>query len=190
MDEASTPAVSKPKEPGKDFLVVGLGGSAGAIPAFREFFKHVPAESGMAFVVILHLSPEHDSKLAEILQASSVLPVMQVREQIDVKPDKVYVIPPNQSLTMEDGALVPSPIGGPEERRAPVDIFFRTLGEAHESRAVCVIMSISTMRPRSGRWSFCTSLSSRRGACCSGPPRRRTGESALLARRQGGPSLP
>ena len=141
MTDASDFAGSPAAELRKDFLVVGLGGSAGAIPPFREFFRNVPPDSGMAYVVILHLSPEHESRLAEVLQGSSAIPVTQVRERVKVEPNHVYVIPPNQSLAMVDGTLVLSPMAGFEERRAPVDIFFRTLGEAHDSRAVCVILS-------------------------------------------------
>src|SRR5829696_6182197 len=114
----------------QDFLVVGLGASAGGIHAFKEFFERVPANSGMAYVVILHLSPDHDSRLAEVLQFSASIPVTQVTATVRIEPDHVYVIPPNQSLSIEDGALHLSEITGVEERRAPVDIFFRTLAEA------------------------------------------------------------
>ena len=124
-----------------DFLIVGLGASAGGIKAFKEFFASVPAASGMAYVVILHLSPEHESRLAEVLQVSAQIPVTQVTEAVKIKPDHVYVIPPNQSLSMSDGTLKLSDVTRIEERRAPVDIFFRTLGEAHRSRAVCVVLS-------------------------------------------------
>src|SRR5262245_14555936 len=86
------------EESGDNFMVVGLGASAGWIKAFKEFFTQVPADSGMAYVVILHLSPEHESKLAEILQLSSEIPVTQVRGTVRIKPNQVYVIPPNQSL--------------------------------------------------------------------------------------------
>jgi two-component system CheB/CheR fusion protein len=124
-----------------DFLVVGLGASAGGIRAFREFFASVPAKSGMAYVVILHLSPEHESRLAEVLQVSAQVPVTQVTEAVRIEPDHVYVIPPNKSLSMVDGSLKVSDVTRVEERRAPVDIFFRTLGESHHSRAVCVVLS-------------------------------------------------
>jgi two-component system, chemotaxis family, CheB/CheR fusion protein len=136
--EIATSAVLHEKS---DFLIVGLGGSAGSIPSFREFFRHVPPDSGMAYVVILHLSPEYESHLAEVLQATASIPVMQVREQQKVEPNHVYVIPPNQSLALSDSTLVLSEMTGFAERRAPVDIFFRTLADTHESRAVCVVMS-------------------------------------------------
>lgn len=91
-------AEPSPAAKGSDLLVVGLGASAGGIKAFREFFAQVPANSGMAYVVILHLSPEHDSKLAEILQHVALIPVTQVKETVKIEPDHVYVIPPNKSL--------------------------------------------------------------------------------------------
>jgi len=115
----------------EEFLIVGLGASAGGIRAFREFFRHVPENSGAAYVVILHLSPEHDSRLAEVLQVATTMPVRQVQDRVSVEPDHVYVIPPSQSLEMMDGFLALSPLLRLEERRAPVDIFFRTLAETH-----------------------------------------------------------
>ena len=124
-----------------DLVIVGLGGSAGSIPAFREFFRNVPADSDMAYVVVLHLSPEHESHLADVLQGMTTLPVTQVQKTVKVEPNHVYVIPPNKSLAMSDGTLLLSEITGFEERRAPIDIFFRTLADTHDSRAVGVILS-------------------------------------------------
>src|SRR3712207_1603280 len=124
------PALSESKI-GDGFMVVGLGASAGGIHAFREFFANVPERSGMAYVVILHLSPDHDSRLAEVLQGTTTMPVTQVNEAVRIAPDHVYVIPPNQSLSVLDGSLVLSDMTRVEERRAPVDIFFRTLADSH-----------------------------------------------------------
>ncbi|HEV2863495.1 MAG TPA: CheR family methyltransferase, partial [Pyrinomonadaceae bacterium] len=125
----------------KEFLVVGLGASAGGITALREFFENVPADSGMAYVVILHLSPDHDSQLAAVLQSATAIPVTQVEDRVRVAPDHVYVIPPNKSLEVKDGLLVLSDVTSSEVRRAPVDIFFRTLAESHGARAVSVVLS-------------------------------------------------
>ena len=125
----------------KDFLVVGLGASAGGIQALKEFFMNVTSDSGIAYVVILHMSPEHESKLAEILQVTSAIPVTQVRTRIKVVPNHVYVISPHQNLSMTDGHLAPSHMIGVEERRSPVDLFFRTLAETNDRRAVSVILS-------------------------------------------------
>ena len=125
----------------EDFLIVGLGASAGGIQALKEFFAHVPKDSGIAYVVILHMSPEHESKLAEVLQVSASIPVIQVRQGAAVKPDHVYVIPPNQNLAMTDGHLSLTNMIAAQERRSPVDLFFRTLAETNDSRAVSVILS-------------------------------------------------
>src|SRR5215210_8512356 len=126
---------------GDDFLVVGLGASAGGIKAFKEFFAHVPRESGMAYVVILHLTPEHESHLAEVLQVATEMPVMQVSGSVRIEPNHIYVIPPNKSMAMNDGNLALSEVKRIEERRAPVDIFFRTLADSKNSRAVSVVLS-------------------------------------------------
>src|SRR5262245_54050752 len=78
--------------------VVGLGASAGGIRALKEFFAHVPAETGIAWVVILHLSPDHESKLSEVLQTTAPMRVTQVTERAHIQPDHVYVVSPNKSL--------------------------------------------------------------------------------------------
>src|SRR5215207_6467545 len=85
--------------------VVGLGGSAGSIAALQRFFEAMPSTSGMAFVVVLHLSPEHDSLLGEILQRSTSMPVAQARDGEPVLADHVYVIPPAKHLTMTNSHL-------------------------------------------------------------------------------------
>ena len=123
------------------FLVVGLGASAGGVQALRAFFQHAPADPLIAYVIILHLSPDHDSQLAQVLQAVTRLPVAQVTEKVAVAPGHIYVVSPNQHLTMEAGFIVPSPNLRVEDRRAPVDIFFRTLGDTYGPRAVCVVLS-------------------------------------------------
>ena len=130
-----------PGNVGDGFMVVGIGASAGGIGALKVFFENVPDGSGMAYVVILHLSPEHDSRLAEVLRQSTRMPVAQVTGPVKVEPEHIYVIPPNRSLLMQDGSLVLSDVTCVEERRAPVDIFFRTLAESHGARAACVVLS-------------------------------------------------
>lgn len=123
------------------FLITGIGASAGGIQALKEFFKHVPQNSGIAYVVILHLSPNHDSQLAQVLQVVSQIPVLQVKEKTKIESNHIYVVPPNQHLIIEDGFIAPSINTRVEDRRAPVDIFFRNLADTHGSRAVCVVLS-------------------------------------------------
>lgn len=124
-----------------DFMIVGLGASAGGIQALQEFFRNVPENSGMAYVVILHLSPDHDSKLAQVLQLETAMPVTQVKEKVVINPDHVYVVPPDRHLTMEAEYIAVTPNINIEERRAPVDIFFRTLADQHGPRAISVVLS-------------------------------------------------
>ena len=124
-----------------DFLAVGIGASAGGIKALKTFFANMPPDPGMAFVVILHLSPKHESTLAAILQAETSLSVMQVTETVKVEPNYVYVIPPNKNLAMVDGVITltePEPTRG---TRVAIDLFFRTLANAYESNAVCIVLS-------------------------------------------------
>jgi hypothetical protein len=123
------------------FLIVGIGASAGGVQALQEFFRNVPADAGIAWVVILHLSPDHDSQLTNVLQAETALPVIKVSEKVKIEPDHVYVVPPNQHLVMEDGNIVPLANMKTEDRRAPVDIFFRHLADTQGPRAVSVILS-------------------------------------------------
>ncbi|HMF98645.1 MAG TPA: CheR family methyltransferase [Vicinamibacterales bacterium] len=137
MEESATDA--RPED--RLLLVVGIGASAGGIKALKEFFSHVAPDSGIAYVVILHLSPDHDSKLAEVLQTTAPMPVSQVTAATPITPDHVYVVPPNKSLEIADGTLIISEITRPEQRRAPVDVFFRALADSHGSRSVCVVMS-------------------------------------------------
>lgn len=123
------------------FPLVGIGASAGGLQALQQFFAQMPADSGMAFVVILHLSPIHESSAAAVLQTATAMPVLQVTEAVNVLPDHVYVIPPAQDLSMADGTLRLEQRDGPGERRAPVDLFFRTLASSHGQYAAAIVLS-------------------------------------------------
>lgn len=123
------------------FPVVGIGASAGGLQALRAFFENTPADCGMAFVVIMHLSPSHESKADRILQTSTTMPVMQVVGPIPIEKNRVYVIPPALDLTMNDGYLR---LSKPERERGPhvaIDLFLRTLADVHGTHASAVILS-------------------------------------------------
>jgi two-component system, chemotaxis family, CheB/CheR fusion protein len=122
-------------------LVVGFGASAGGIRALAEFFRHISAADPIAYVVILHLSPDHESRLAEILQQTAPVPVTQVVETTRLEPARVYVVSPNRQLRIADGTLVVEPTTTFQERKAPVDLFFRALADAYGRRAVAVVLS-------------------------------------------------
>ena len=121
--------------------LVGLGASAGGIEALKEFFRAVPADSGAAYVVILHLSPDHDSQLAEVLSRTAAIPVTQVIERVIIEADHAYVVPPNKLLRIDRESIVVDAMARPEDRKAPVDMFFRSLADAQGSAATCVVLS-------------------------------------------------
>src|SRR5262245_48162537 len=122
-------------------LVVGLGASAGGIRALKEFFVQTPPTTGMTFVVILHLSPGHESRLAEVLQTATRMAVTQAHGDVVMVPDHVYVIPPSANLAITDTHLAVSPFDPAQHKVAPIDFFFRTLAEAYGPKAVAVVLS-------------------------------------------------
>lgn len=131
----------KRRDPSEPVAVVGLGASAGGVAVLQRFFSEMSPESGLAFVVVMHLSPEHESNLANVIKHKTSMPVMQVMEPVKVKPNHVYVIPPNHQLTFEDSTLHLVPPQQAPGRRVTIDLFFRTLAQAYGQRAVGVILS-------------------------------------------------
>jgi two-component system, chemotaxis family, CheB/CheR fusion protein len=132
---------SPPADESKKFLVAGIGATAGGIGALREFFSHVRANSSVAYVVIMHLSPEHASNLSSVLQNQTTVPVTEVTATIRIEPNRIYVIPPNKYLMVEDGVIE---LTEPERRRGShtsIDLCFRTLAEAHGKDAVAIVLS-------------------------------------------------
>ncbi len=121
--------------------VVGLGGSAGSYEALQKFLTKLPASTGAAYVVVVHLSPEHDSVLAKILQRFTPLPVLQVSEALKLQPDHVYVIPPAKLFAMTDGVLQAHDMPRHKGRHVTVDLFFRTLAETHGPKATAIVLS-------------------------------------------------
>jgi two-component system CheB/CheR fusion protein len=124
-----------------DFPVVGIGASAGGLQAIKLFFENMPQDNGMAFVIILHLSPDHESIADKIIQESTQMPVLQVTETVPIEKNRVYVISPAQRLTLNDGFLEVSPPESRESRHASIDLFFRDLANVHRERAFCVVLS-------------------------------------------------
>lgn len=121
--------------------VVGIGGSAGSIAALHQLLEHTPPGSGLAFVVILHLSPDHESELARLLQKSTPMPVVQVRETVRMQPDTVYVIPPRKAMRTVDNQLQLLDLPAERQRHVVVDTFFRALAETHGPHATAVVLS-------------------------------------------------
>ncbi len=128
--------------PGYGMLpLVGLGGSAGSIGAIQEFFKSMPADSGMAFVVILHLSPDHVSTLPEMFQRSTTMRVVAATDGTAVEANCVYVIPAGKHLSSTDSHLRLTEAAHPNGKRVAVDLFFRTLADTHGPRSVAIVLS-------------------------------------------------
>jgi two-component system CheB/CheR fusion protein len=123
------------------FPVVGIGASAGGFEAFGEMLSALPADTGMAFVLILHLDPTHESMLAPLLSRKSALPVSQVTEGTAVEPNHVYVIPPNARMGIQRGRLNLLQRPAPGEKNMPIDYFFQSLAESCKDSAVGVILS-------------------------------------------------
>ena len=123
------------------FPVVGIGASAGGLEAIEKFLSHVPVNSGMAYVVIQHLDPTQKGMLPELLQRISRMKVYQVSEKMSVKPNCVYVIPPNKSMSISHGNLVLSEPLEIRGLRLPVDFFLRSLAAERKELAIGLILS-------------------------------------------------
>lgn len=121
--------------------VVGIGGSAGAIEALQVLLASVPSASGLAYVVILHLSRDHESTLAALLQRSTSMRVIQVQHDQPIEPDTVYVIPPRYALRTMDGQIQLADLPQERHRHVAVDLFFRALADTHGPHAVAVVLS-------------------------------------------------
>ncbi len=135
---SSTPAVTNKQ---KNILIVGVGASAGGLKAFGDFFSHMTPDSGMAFILILHLDPTHVSMLPELLRKYTKMAVPQVKAGTKVEPDSIYIIPPNKKMTTKHGRLILAEPSEPRGLRLPIDTFFRSLAQDQGSRAIGVILS-------------------------------------------------
>ena len=138
--ENSVPS-SKEKPSKAKFPIVGIGASAGGLEALEQFFSNLPIYTGMAFVVIQHLDPNHVGILPELLQRVTPMPVQQAKDGLEVEPNAVYVIPPNKSLSILNGhlhLLVPVESRG---LRLPIDFFLKSLANDRLQNSIAVILS-------------------------------------------------
>lgn len=124
-------------------FVVGIGASAGGLEALEAFFDHVPLDSGMAFVVVQHLSPDFRSLMDEILSRRTKLPVHLVEDGVPVEPNRIYLIPAKKEMIISQGRLLLSDRDRRREQdlSLPIDVFFRSLAQDCESRAVAIVLS-------------------------------------------------
>jgi len=126
---------------GSVFHIVGVGASAGGLEALEQLLEHVSAGNGMAFVIVQHLDPTHKGIMPELLQRMTRLPVMQVKDRTVVKPDKVYVIPPNKDMSVLHGVLHLFEPATPRGLRLPIDFFFRSLAEDQQELSAGIVLS-------------------------------------------------
>ena len=127
--------------PRAPFPVVGIGASAGGLAAFEAFFSAMPADSGVAFILVQHLAPDHKSMLVELIARHTRMQVFEVEDGMIVEPNCIYVIAPNFDMAFVDGALQLLPPGAPRGHRCPVDFFFRSLAQDHHARAIGIVLS-------------------------------------------------
>src|SRR6266542_2487851 len=120
--------------------VVGVGASAGGLEAFKQLLARLPGDTGMAFVLVTHLDPKHESILPELLAKATRMPVSEVEDGTPVAPDHIYVMPRNTSMAIEGGALRLRPREEGRVLRHPIDAFLQTLAEDQSTRAIGVIL--------------------------------------------------
>jgi two-component system CheB/CheR fusion protein len=129
------------QRPPLPFLVVGVGGSSGGLEAFREMLENVPPEPGICFLFVQHLQTGHKSLLVELLQKATPMTVLAAQEDLELKPDHVYVINPDTDMAIHNGRLVLTARAGRRGLHMPVDHLFRSLADDQKSRAVGVVLS-------------------------------------------------
>ncbi|MEO5945455.1 MAG: chemotaxis protein CheB [Chitinophagaceae bacterium] len=139
VKKVDEPAIKSPNL----FPVVGIGASAGGLDAFKKLLKAIPEDSGMAYVLVQHLDPKHESLLPELLQKVTKIPVLEITDDIKVHPDHIYVIPSNKMMVATDGVLLlaPRPEKSTTGRNLPIDLFFTSLAEVHQEHAIGVVLS-------------------------------------------------
>jgi two-component system CheB/CheR fusion protein len=130
-----------PQADAEPSYIVGIGASAGGLEAIEAFFKSMPVDTGLAFVVVQHLSPDHKSLMVELLSKHTAMPVHRIEEGTRVKANNIYLIPPRSNLTLFHGRLLLNEPENHEVLNLPIDIFFRSLAADMNERAVGIVLS-------------------------------------------------
>lgn len=125
----------------KDFPIVGVGASAGGLDAFTQLLTALPAELGMAFILVQHLDPENESGLATFLARATKMPVREATQRMQVRPDEVYVIPPDSTMSLARGRLELKPRGQARTPHVSIDFFFQSLAREKKEGAIGVVLS-------------------------------------------------
>ena len=120
---------------------VGIGASAGGLEAIESFFTNMPPDSGMAFIVVQHLSPDYKSLMVELLSKKTSMPVHRAEDGMEVLANHIYLIPPKKNLTIFHGKLLLSDQDHSRGINLPIDLFLRSLADDQAERAVAIILS-------------------------------------------------
>jgi len=125
----------------KPRYIVGMGASAGGLDPLERFFDHLPHDTGMAFVVVQHLSPDFKSLMGELLSRHTAMPIHLVEDGMPVEADHVYLIPAKKDMIVSGGRLLLSESDRQQELSLPIDVFFRSLAQECGPRAVAIVLS-------------------------------------------------
>lgn len=139
-------ATTHKKEPGKKppptpEYIIGIGGSAGGLEALETFFHNMPADEGLAFVLIVHLDPAHKSITDELIQRCTTMKVSEAEDTMVIEPNAVYIIPPGKNLSILNGTIQLMNIAGTQGVRMPIDYFFRSLAKDQKEKSIGIILS-------------------------------------------------
>jgi two-component system CheB/CheR fusion protein len=142
-NEKSSNDVIKNNAATKKFPIVGIGASSGGLGAFESFFSGMPVDSdtGMAFILVQHLAPDHKSLLTELIQRHTSMKVFEAEDGMKVKPDCTYIIPPNKDMAFINGTLQLHEPALPRGQRMPIDFFFKSLAQDQGEHAICIVLS-------------------------------------------------
>lgn len=137
------PSNDRSKSPGarRPHFIVGIGGSAGSLEAYEQFFSHMPPDSRIGFVLVPHLDPSHKGMMPELLQRCTKMPVIQAQDSMAVSGGRIYIIPPNKDMSILRGRLYLHEPAAARGWRQPIDFFLRHLAEDQGEHAVAIILS-------------------------------------------------
>ena len=142
MAKSGSPKKIRPKRDAiNGFPIVGIGASAGGLEALEAFLAPMPADTGMAFVVIQHLSPKYKSMMADILQRATAMKVTPIEDGTRIEPNRVYLNVPDKETALFNSVFQLTEPASREGFRLPIDYFFRSLAEDQAEKAICVILS-------------------------------------------------
>lgn len=126
---------------GNSVHVIGIGASAGGLNALKSFCKYMPTDAGLAIVIVQHLDPDHNSMLTELLGSHTSMEVVEVKNKMELKPDKIFIIPPNHNLKIKDNHLLITTFTKHHGNRSAIDEFFYSLADEKEWKAIAIVLS-------------------------------------------------